>query len=121
MRGDCPVLPDDALERDEVFVFLFTGRVRGHVDVAAVVVKHGLPRGGRQAVTRRIVKRERVSDLRRALSLTLVDVDPQELRAVQSSWTGAKIVQMLNLVAVKEDRFAQPDVTLRSRTPDGAG
>jgi len=76
--GDHPVLSDDTLERDEVSVLVVAGRVRRDVDVAAVVVEDGSPRGGRQMVTGRLVEVERASDFVRLLTFAPVDVDPEE-------------------------------------------
>jgi len=100
MRRDHPVLADDTLERDQVFVFLFTGRVDRHVHLAAAVVKHRSPLRGRQPRARRILELERIGDLRRALAATAADVGPKKLRAVQPLRPVRQILKVIDPLAV---------------------
>lgn len=79
VRCDHPVPANDTFERDQVFVFPFTGRVGRHVHVAAIVVKVSAPRRGRQPLARPLVELEHIRDLRGALAAAPVDIDPQQL------------------------------------------
>jgi hypothetical protein len=103
--SDHPILAHDALERDQLAVLLVR-RVRGHVDIAAVVGEDGVPERRRQPVARASVEPEGLGDLARVLIRGAVDVDPYEHRALESARALGETAELLDLVAVEEDHTA---------------
>jgi hypothetical protein len=108
VRGDYPVLAHDAFQGDErvLFLVVLTGGIRRYVDVPPMVVKDGLSVGGRKPVSGRLAEVECFTQLVGTLVSALVDVDPQQLRAVQPIRAVGKRVEVLDLVTVKENRTA---------------
>ena len=107
--GDHPVLADDAFERDQLALVVLVRRVGGDVDVAAVVVEDGAILRVGETLARGAVEPECLRDAVRVLLGAAIDVDPEQLPAAQPLRTLAEIIEMLDLVTVEEDRFAQRD------------
>jgi hypothetical protein len=106
VRRDDPVLADDALERVELPLVVVARRVRRDVDVAAVVVEDRPLARLLEVRPRRIVEAERLGDLCGADLASLLEIDPQQLRPAQAPRALGKRLEMVDLITVEQDGFA---------------
>jgi hypothetical protein len=74
------------------------------MQVPAEVVEDCLPIRGGETIPRRFVKVEGLDRLVDALVGPAVEIDPQQLRALQPLRALRKAAEMLDLIAVEEDR-----------------
>jgi hypothetical protein len=103
---DDPVLADDALDGVELPFVVLARRVGGDVDVVAVVEERGAFVGRRQLPSGRLVQVEGLDDIGRVDLRVAVQVDPQQLRPTEATRAFGKPVEVVDLMAVEEDRVA---------------
>jgi hypothetical protein len=106
VRGDHPVLADDALKRVKLALLVVTRSVRRDVDVAAVVVEDRPLVRLLQRRARRLVEVERLRDRVGSGLGSLLEVDPQQLRAAQPARPLGERLEMVDLVAIEQDGCA---------------
>jgi hypothetical protein len=106
VRRDHPVLADDALKRVQLALLVVARRVRRDVDVATVVVEDRPLARLLEVRPRRLVEAERLGDLGGADLASLLEIDPQQFRPGQATRALRKRLEMVDLVTVEQDGFA---------------